>query len=111
MNIIILLWDQKINTNTYNNDNSNHDDNNDNNDNNNNNNIDNNDNNNSNNDSNENKECRYVDWNITKIKIKVVFELIIYGVVTSRDWQWNYSMIWFFFDKLYFLYFFYLFIW
>ena len=86
MNIIILLWDQKINTNTYNknssSDNYSYD-------------IDNN--NNSNNDSNDNKEWRYVDWNITKIKIKVVFELIIYGVVTSRDWLWIYSMIWFFY--------------
>ena len=36
MNIIILLWDQKINKNTYDNDNSNHDDNNNNIDNNNN---------------------------------------------------------------------------
>ena len=83
MNIIILLWDQKINTNTYNN-----------------NNISDNysydiDNNNSNNGNNENEECRYVDWNITKIKIKVVFELIIYGVVASRYWLWSNSMIWF----------------
>ena len=91
MNIIILLWDQKINTNTYNNNNSSNDDSdNDNIDNNNNsNNKNNNDNN------NENEECWYVDWNITKIKIKVVFELIAYGVVVSRYWQWSNSMIWF----------------
>ena len=57
----------------------------------------NNENNNSNNDCNDNKECRYVDWNITKIKIKVVFELIVYGVDVSRDRLWSYSMIWFFY--------------
>ena len=84
MNIIILLWDQKINKNTYNKNNSSD-------------NYNNNDNKKNNNDSNDNKECRYVDWNITKIKIKVVFELIVYGVVVSRDWLWSDSMIWFFY--------------
>ena len=46
MNIIILLWDQKIKTNTYNKNNSNDDDN-----------IDNNDNNNNNNNDNNNDKC------------------------------------------------------